>query len=321
MNIFQESSLNDSLVFNALNKQSTLTALVQKCIKDSIMITPLYIEEQLLQIKRSRISPLSDKVLEAYEKGRIVIVYSKVVKVPQAIPFMIIKSQGGLKAFIFVNNYGTLTKNEKGVGHEYLSMPMKDLYVLMEGAYTALEYYAYPIQITKNLGLMKISSMIYTSMILRILNKEYAISMDITTYNRVSFCISKFFLDNIWESKNKDINTTYAMNNINNPNKADLLILNDSYESANITNIDLLISFLKTVTPRLEKLNLRYFTQCYLNTYKPSAIFSMECLPYFLYTIEAALVGSFIVNQPIISDITKNIKNITTFYAELSKVI
>ena len=64
MNIFQESSLNDSLVFNALNKQSTLTALVQKCIKDSIMITPLYIEEQLLQIKRSRISPLSDKVLE-----------------------------------------------------------------------------------------------------------------------------------------------------------------------------------------------------------------------------------------------------------------
>ena len=71
----------------------------------------------------------------------------------------------------------------------------------------------------------------------------------------------------------------------------------------------------------MEKLNLRYFTDYYIRTYKGSAIFGMECLPYFLFTISSALLGSFIVNQPIITDITKRIKNINIFYPELVKVL
>ena len=52
-----------------------------------------------------------------------------------------------------------------------------------------------------------------------------------------------------------------------------------------------------------------------------SNILRAECLPYFLYTIEASMIGSFIVNQPMIADITKNIKGMNTFYPELTKAI
>lgn len=321
MHTFFESSLNDSVVFGALNKQSQMAVLINDAIKNGIILGSSYIEEQILRIQKTRISPLADNVLNAYEKGEIVLVYSKHVKIPQALPFIILKSQGSLKAFIFVNNYGSLIDNEKAGGGQYLNIPMKDLYVLMEGAYTALQYHIYPIQITKNLGLMKLSANIYTSMILRILNKEYALSMDKDIYNQVAFCISRFFLDNIWESKNFDINTAYSITNIIGANKSELNLLSETYNEANINSISDLISFLKTISRRLDKLNIRYFTDRYISTYKSSALFSMECLTYFLYTIEAGLIGSFIVNQPIITDITKNIKGMNTFYPELSKSI
>lgn len=321
MSVYQESSLNDSIVFKSLNNQSQITLLINECIKNGIILDSSYIEEQLLQIKKTRISPLADNVLRAYEQGEIILIYAKNMKVPQAIPFTILKMQGSLKAVIFVNNYGTLTTNDKAGGDQYLNMPMKDLYVLMEGAYTALSYNVYPIHFIKNLGLMKLCVTIYTQMFLRILNKEYALSMDKEVFNRVSFCISRFFLDNIWGSTNADINTAYSINIILGANKQDLMLVAESYNQANITDINQLITFLKTITRRLDKLTFRYFTQYYLQTYKAGALFGMECLPYFLYTIEATLIGSFLVNQPIISDITKNIKGMNTFYAELSKAV
>ena len=89
----------------------------------------------------------------------------------------------------------------------------------------------------------------------------------------------------------------------------------------NVNTIEDLIEFLKTISPRLADINFRYFLQCFINTYKAGAMFGLECLPYFLYTIEASMIGSFLVNQPIISDITKNIKGMNQFYPELVKAI
>lgn len=321
MSILMESSLQDSVVFNALNKNSQLNILISDAIKNSINIKPEHIEEQIISIKKTKLSPLADKVLLAFEKGDIVILYSKTIKMPQAIPFVVLKAQGSLKAIVFTNNYATMVDNTKAGGGQYLNIPMKDLYALMEGAYTALEYQVYPLQLTKNLGLMKISANIYTAMILRILNKEYALSMDPDIYNRVAFCVSRFFLDNVWNSKNHDINTAYSINSLIGANKQDLMLLSEEYNSAGINTFEDLIAFLRNTTKRLAKMNMRYMTQCYLNMFKPSAVFGMECLPYFMYTVETALLGSFMVNQPILTDIMRNIKGINTFYAELSKSV
>jgi len=321
MAYFTEGSLHDTVLFNTINKSSKVITMIGEYMKSGTVIDSSYIEEQLIQIQKTRISPLADKVIKAYEKKDIIIVHSKTIKIPQPIPFIILKLQGTMKAVIFINNYGTLIENHKVGNAVYLNTPMKDLYTLMEGAYVALQYAIYPIGITKNLGLMKLSNSIYTQMFMRILNKEYAISMEKEIADRMSFVVSRFFLDNVWESVNKDINTSYAINNILTPNKSDLILISEMYNEAAITNIEELIAFMKTITMRVEKLNMRYFTQCWLNTYKSPALFSMECLPYFLFTTEAALIGSFIVNQPILSDMYKNIKGMNTFYLELTKTV
>ena len=319
MMLIEESSLNESIIFQTFNRNSEMMNTINLCIKNGLVLDPSYIQEQLIQMKRTRISPLVDKVMDAYEKEDILIIFSKTTRVPKALPFVILKVQGKLRAFIFVNNYGKISENKNGT-EQYLNMPMKDLYVLMEGAFIGLTYYKYPVQLTKNLGLMKITNQIYTEMFLRILNKEYALSLNQDVYEAASFCISKFYLKRVWESKNDDINTSYAMGTILNPDKTNLTIVNDTYDEKDPKNFAELIALLVTLSPRLGKLNLRYFTQCWINTYKATAIFGMETLPYFLFIIEATMIGSFVINQPIISTIIKNIRSMNLFYPELSKV-
>jgi hypothetical protein len=323
-NIFTESALVDSVLYKSFNTNAELTGTILSALKDSIIIDRNYIQEQLMQIKRTRISPLAEAVLQAYENENIVLLYSHIKKVPQALPFFATKIQGKIKVFIFVNNYGTISKSSVNSEDKFLSITMKDLYVLMEGAYTAYKYAISPVQITKNLGLMKLSTNIYTSMVARIFNKEYAISMDQDLYDKVNFCIGYFFTKYVWMSHNDDINFSYALNPIRSGrgiNIADFTILANEMNEKGITTISSLIEFLHDLSPRLKSLNFRYFIQCYINTYKPGAMFSLECLPYFLYTIEASMIGSFIVNQPMIADITKNIKGMNTFYPELTKAI
>ena len=93
------------------------------------------------------------------------------------------------------------------------------------------------------------------------------------------------------------------------------------YKAKEISNIEELMELLKEVSPRLTNLNYRYFIQAWINTYKAPSLFGLECLPYFLFTISCSLLGSFIVNQPIITNVTNNVKGMNTFYNELVKVM
>ncbi len=325
LKLFTESSLVDTIVYRSFNKNSELNKIIVSGMKNSITIDKSYISEQLMQINRTKISPLSEEVLNAYYNGNIVLLYSKKTNIPQALPFFASKIKGKVTVIIFINNYGTIAKAESN-DQKYLSISMKDLYVLLEGAYIAYRYAILPAKVTKNLGLMKVSTQVYTSMLLRILNKEYAISMDQSLYGSVSFCVARFFIERVWMSvMGDDLNFSYARSVIDKTKVGvdmnDITVTNDLYTEAQIKSADELIKFLATLSPRLKTLNFRYFLQCYINTFKPAAMFSLECLPYFLFTIEASLCGSFIVNQPILSDITKYTKSMNTFYPELVKAV
>lgn len=323
-NVFTEAALVDSILYKTFNNNAALTGTILSAIKNSIVIDSSYIEEQLMQIRRTKFSPLSDSVLQAYADGDIILLYAKNTKVPQALPFFVTKKQSKFQAFIFVNNFGSITKSDVDSSVKYLNITMKDLYVLMEGAYVGLRYAFNPIKVKRTLGLMKLSANIYTDMVMRILNKECSISMDQDLYGKVSFCIGEFFLRNIWMSENEEVNFTYALNTIHGDkgvNRAEYLMLAETMEQREIKDINLLIEFLRELSPRMKNMNFRYFTQCYINMFKAPAMFSMECLPYFLFTIQTSMIGSFIVNQPMISDITKNIKGMNMFYPELVKAV
>lgn len=320
---YKESTLSDSHMFDMLNANQEISKRIALAYKNGQQLTSDHIQEQLIQIKRSRISPLVDKVIEGFTTGNIILLYSPNYKIPQPLPFSIIKLNGKNKAIVFLNNYGAFRKGASiSTGGESFNIPMKDLYVLMESAFIAYSYYTYPIKLERNIGIMKFTSAIYTALFIRIFNKEYALSMDQDLYNRVCYAISRFYLERVWGCTNHDLIHAYSIaNGQKTSNRGDIELVASQYGDKNIQKVTDLLNFIKELSPRMDDLNMRYFTECFINTYRAQSLLSIDVLPYFLFTIIAALLGSYIINQPIIYDILKRTPGVNTFYAELTKII
>lgn len=317
----QENTLSDSIIFKSFNNNAEVNSHIISAMKNSIEITKDYIEEQLLQIKKTNLSPLAEDVVKAYEDGDILILYSKKVRTPKFIPYIITKIKGQIKAIIFINNFATISKNKTDSSQKYLNISMKDLYALMEGAYIGINHTMFPNRINKSLTLMRICSNIYANLFIRIFNKECQLSMDLQSLQNVTFCLSKFFLEKVWEYKNEDVIFTYAKGNImGTVNSSQLLIISNQYDSKKITNLKELLDFIEEICPKIN-MSFRYLVQCYINSYKDVSLLSMDTLSYFLFVVEATMIGSFIVNQALISDVTKDTKNMNQFYPELVKSV
>lgn len=317
-----EATMEDSYIFSLFNENKELTTKMLSYIKSSVSIEEDDIQEQLLQIRKSRISPLVEEVLGAYARGEIEILYSKTVKVPIATPFIVRRDPGfrgngyGIRSTIFIANYGTVTK-----ATGFFDIPMKNLYVLMESAYIALYIHTHPTNVQRNIGLMKILCSVYTSLFTRILNKEYSLSLDQDLYDRTNFIISRFFLEKVWESKNKDVIFNTACINIMNPNISDLRLLDEQYSEAHIEDISGALLMVKDLSPRMDNLSVKYIIQRFMTTYNGGGVIAIDYLPYMFFIIVNTLLGGFLLNQTSLADIVKNQKMIKLFYPELTKVL
>lgn len=314
--------MEDSYIFSLFNENKELTSKMLSYIKSSVSIDEDVLQEQLLQIRKSRISPLSEEVLGAYARGEIETLFSKTVKVPIATPFIVRRDPGfrgnaqGIRSTIFIANYGTIAKTTGN-----FDIPMKNLYILLESAYIALFIHTHPTQIQRNIGLMKIVCSIYTSLFSRILNKEYSLSLDQDLYDRVNFIISKFFLEKVWELTNKDVIFNTACVNIMNPNIIDLKLINEQYESANVKDISDALILVRDLSPRMSNLSVKYIIQRFMTTYNGGGVIAIDYLPYMFFIIINTLLGGFLLNQTSLADIVKNQKMIKSFYPELVKML
>lgn len=311
-----ESTMEDSFIYKSFNSSNALIDKMVKYIKTSAPLDISSIEEQYNQIKKSSLSPLSRKVLEAYDDGRIELLYSRDSKVGISVPFIIRKNENGkIVATIFIASFGVLDNDAN------LNLPVKQLYCLMESAYIALQLQVNPTTIKKNLSLMKICMSVYVQMFMRIFNKEYALSLSPETFEKASYIIGRFFLERIWEYPTKDLIEGYATSGFKYISAMDLDILQSEYDAAKIMDIDDMLKFIKKISPRMSDLNTRYFIERYVNTYHGSSILSIDYLPYVFFILVNTILSSFLISQTALNEIIKNTKGINKFYVELAKSI
>ena len=316
MNSFvYEASMEDSFIYKTLNSSSGLIEKIVKYIKTSVALDKTYWEEQYSQIGKGIISPLCGRVLEAYDNGLIELLYSRETKVGTAIPFIVRKKDNKIVASIFISTFSTIDKSDN------LTIPVKQIYALMQCAYVALQMQINPMKIQRNVALMKLCSTVYVQMIMRILNKEYSLILDNTLYEKVQYCVARFFIERIWEYPNKNLVDAYASNDLKYIDNIDLDMLKTGYENFGITDINKLIEYIKTLSPRMSELNIRYFIERFVNTYHSSALISLDYLPYVFFVIINILLGSFLISQAALNDLIKNIRGMNKFYIELSKLV
>jgi hypothetical protein len=316
--VFMEASMSDSFIYGLFNSSGEIQKRILQALKEGIPLGESYIEEQLLQMERSRISPLLSKVLEAYKDGYVRLVYwkSTTQKMTKSIPFVLHKSQNGPVVSIFISSFGKLTADETR-----LNIDMKTLYILMEAGFVALNLQIRPNVFKRNTTIMRCCNEVYTNMFMRVLNRDYALSLDTALHDKVSFTISKFFLDNIWELGNSDMSTNYALQTTTEKNLQSLDLTLADYQNAKATTVEELFGVLKQISPRMQSLTVRYFVERFLNTYGGSSILAIDYLPYVFFMIQNTLAGGFLVSQTTLSDIVKNTKDIRKFYPELSKSV
>ena len=314
--ILTEASLSDSYMFGEINKSAMSSKKILSALKSGIRLDASYIQEQLIQIKKSRISPLCDNVLQAFSKKEIVLLYNKSVLIGKSIPFVCMNEGGKPTAFIFIADFSGVT--EDGAS---LTIDMKKLYVLMEAAFICREYYSEPWKFQRSPILLKTIASIYANMCLRLLNKEYSLSLDKNLYDQVNFAIAKFYLSKVAELPNKDLVNSYAMKTCVSPSKSYIDDINMKYDSAKINNIAELIKFISTLSPKMENLTFKYFFERWISTYGVGAFLGLDTIPYLIYIINNVLLGGFLVNVVSLSDMIKNTKGINLYYPELSKIV
>ena len=311
-----ESSMEDSFIYKSFNASNALIDKMVKYLKTGVALDSSYIEEQYMQMKKIPISPLSQKVVQAYDAKEIELLYSRDVKIGNSIPFIIRRNgQGRVVATIFIASFAIITKEG------YLSIPVKQLYALMESAYVALQMQIYPQKVQRNLALMKLCSEAYLQMYMKILNRLYAVSTDKTLADKVSYVIRRFFIERVWEYPTEATVLAYAKTDLKFITSLDLDLLEQGYSNSQIKNIDNLIAYLRTLSPRLAELNTRYFIEQFVGTFHGSSIMALDYLPYVFFVIINVMLSSFLISQQALNDIIKNINGMQRFYVELAKTI
>lgn len=312
-----ENTMEDSLVYKTFNQANGVVDKIVKYLSSGVPLDKSYIEDQYAIIRRGAgISPLSQKVLEAFNNGDIEIIWNNTEKVGVAMPFIVRrKSDGKIVSTIFINAFATIKDDS------ILVIPAKQLYGLMEGAYIALKLQTDPVKVMKNAELMMTTASVYTEMMARILNKEYALTLDKVLYDKVCYCIKRFYLECVWEYPNTGLVSNYASSDLKYIQQFDLDALDATYSKMEIKTIANLLEFVKSLSPRMSDLNLRYYIERFIKTYHGSSILSIDYLPYVFFVITNVVMSTFLVSQTALNDIIKNTKNINRFYSELARVM
>ena len=317
MKLYTESSLSDSFIYSMFNASNTVQAQVLRGLKNGIRLDESYIQEQMIQLQKVRLSPLSDTVLNAFRNKRINLIYMKDERITKSLPFILHKDKSGHPvASIFISSFATLTRDQTA-----LIIPMKNLYVLMESAYIGLVLATNSLVIRRSSTLMKLTMNIFVSMYIRILNRDYALSIDPVLHDNVSYVIAQFFLRNLWEMDNDDIIHNAASSLTKTMRDDELRLLALKYEHAKITDVSKLFEFIREEFPTMSSLNVRHFVERYLNTYNGASVMSIDYLPYVFFVIVNVMLGGFLVSQTVLSDIIKNTKGMNRFYSELTKLV
>ena len=312
-----ENTMEDSLVYKTFNQANGVVDKIVKYLSSGVPLDKSYIEDQYAIIRRGAgISPLSQKVLEAFNNGDIEIIWNNTEKVGVAMPFIVRrKSDGKVVSTIFINAFATIKDDS------ILVIPAKQLYGLMEGAYIALKLQTDPVKVMKNAELMMTTASVYTEMMARILNKEYALTLDKVLYDKVYYCIKRFYLECVWEYPNTGLVSNYASSDLKYIQQFDLDALDATYSKMEIKTIANLLEFVKSLSPRMSDLNLRYYIERFIKTYHGASILSIDYLPYVFFVITNVVMSTFLVSQTALNDIIKNTKNINRFYSELARVM
>jgi len=297
-------SLEDTFVYKNLNKGDIISTNISKIFREGEILGQKNLEEAFIIINKNFKFPLKYKVMEDFQKGGLVLMYSPAhVKLPTSMPFFLTRnSKDEVVAIILVDLYGSMNKETRNV-----NIDVKKLYCIMESAYIAKLCFLNANTINVSSTVMSYGSIIYANMFTRVLNKKYALNVDRNKFNKVIFLSSKFFLINMLNKSDNEMIFNYCLKNCVEGNKFILSEVNDIFKNEDFTDLSLFINGLirSELGLNFKDLSVRNYLESFINMYDGSALLALESFPYFMYNILAVINGAYLNNQYILEDIVQ----------------
>ena len=319
--IYTESSLKDSRIFQTFNKSNPNKTVEQKAIsliKNSKHLTNEDIESAYIAVRQITDS-LTREAMKAFDEEKVVLVYNSDSRksMSQAVPFLTFKnkSSGKYVTYFFVDKYVSLSRD--GV---LTIQPTVLRDILISGAISNGIKRNYG-NLATNEYLQKILMVIYTKLFTRILNREFSIMGKKVEFDTITFWINKYFLINLFGSSLSDeAANNLASFDLKHVDELQLEEIERLYDEFDPHNIEDLLNLLKTISPRMKTLTLGVFLSDWINYYYAPSMLAIDNIEYLIFMINALLSGNASLVNISACDIVKDTKNIKSIRSELLKL-
>lgn len=293
-------SLNDTFIFQEINKGNRIFDSFNGIMRNNITITENEMQEQLVMIDKYVKSVIKKAVMEDFKAGNLKLVFAGDVsdKLPSILPFMFRITEGKLQAIIPLDSFGN--RRQDGT----LIMDARKLYTLMENAYLAKKFIMHEKRYINNSNLINGCS-IYANIFIKPINKKFNINADRNRVNGLLFLAAKFYLINLLGMTNMEIVNNTAIRACKGENP---MLIEELDNKLDIEDYKDLSTFIRAISDEkmnlgLDKLTVRGFLEGYMSMYGSTTTLGLELVPYFIHVLNSVISGSMICNQYQLEDI------------------
>ena len=286
-------SIRDTYLYQVSNKNGAMDNVIKSIMTKGIEVNKDMLNNQYTMINNYFKFPLKNDIMNAVDSGLVrPMMYPKGIaannKVPTSIPFILTKDaeNGGIvQAIAVIDNYAQFDDaNENRV-----VIDANKLYCFLETAYIAREIQLGFNTIRHNTTMYTDAVSIYAHMFIKVLNREYALNVDKTAYNKVLFLASKFFMLNLLQMQDSEMIFNYAMKAAGNISPIAIKRINDTLTIDSYKDLGAFVQALASVgylvINGLSKITVREFVAKFIRAYGNASLFALEHLSYFIFAI------------------------------------
>ena len=244
--------------------------------------------EQFVYIKNYEKSLLKQRVITEFKEGRIELIYAEDVQVSKLMPFILVPSQMGHKAIIFLNPFCGMRSDG------LLNIRGNLLYTLMESAYLAKNFVDNYNAVKNDTLMRQQGALMYANVFIKPINKMFNTNLDSTREGKVLFLASKFYLKNVLGVDNEEYIFSVGSKIANRVSpytlkEVDSLVDEEAYEN--------LATFIQALgDERLQlgfegKLQVRTYLYNYITMFGEAAPFCLESMIYFIFMVNTVRRG------------------------------
>lgn len=314
-------SITECALYQLQNRAINITERMTNYNEITDRVNAETIDDHLQIIKKRFTFPLKTKTLSLFEAGYIQVAYNESKQpIPSYVPcyLMVNPKTKQPMAVCNVTLIGNMNRERTN-----LTINTRQLYTVMQTGAITLGCLNNWNAVSMNQTICKLGAEIYSKIFTKVLDRMFAINLDVNKTDILKFKSAEFFLKNVLGKTNENNihNIAYACTSgetsLNYLNQFDSI-----FTDSNGTAYKSFENFIEALSEKVEglgELNLRSYLDNYMRMYGVSTLFALEYFPAFTHMISSMVIGAHLNAEHVIENLVGRLAD--KFIVELCNII